>query len=315
MDHLLFQVEVLLLDIGKRPWILDIIGIDLPLILALNSLVVLLIVSNVFVLKFLDDAFEILALVTLNHLVGQSLLRDVTIIEIDTDVLVLHLQIPRDGRVGHDLLEVLLRTIFDLVAVEHGDLGHVLECWLEPASDHHVLLNEFHVCPVVALRQLFFLADGNRVQTFVHASLRFAIERTPWTMKLALIRHLLLYLWKCLGRVVLVLNPESLLAHIVTYFWSQVLLEGGVRLRKFPLLQGLRALINCQLIFTTAFLDASKRAIPHVETEQSVPDHVLSTLGSRLFEHGKFLDVALDSSQACIEVFIDEQILIVLLLV
>ena len=236
VDHLLFQVEVLLLDIGKRPWILDIIGINLPLILAFNSLVVLLIVSNVFVLKFLDDAFEILALVTLNHLVGQSLLRDVTIIEIDTDVLVLHLQIPRDGRVGHDLLEVLLRTIFDLVAVEHGDLGHVLECWLEPASDHHVLLNEFHVCPVVALRQLFFLADGNRVQTFVHASLRFAIERTSWTMKLALIRHLLLYLWKCLGRVVLVLNPESLLAHIVTYFWSQVLLEGGMRLRKFPLL-------------------------------------------------------------------------------
>ena len=86
-----------------------------------------------------------------------------------------------------------------------------------------------------------------------------------------------------------------------------------MRLRKFTPFQSFSSLVNCQLIFAKVFVGCSQRAISHIETQKSVPDHVLATLGGGLLENWQLLYVPFDSSQARVKVLINEQILIFLL--
>ena len=90
---------------GQVSWILDLIRVGHAQILPLHGLVVLLVVADVLVLQGLDDAFEVFRLLWGDRLVRQGFLRDVSVIIVDTLVLVLHLDITSDRRIGDNFLE------------------------------------------------------------------------------------------------------------------------------------------------------------------------------------------------------------------
>ena len=163
MQELFLQIEVLLLDFSHCAWIFDIILVNFTRVLPLHSVVVALIVTDTFRLECFDDAFNVLLRTRLNLLPWQDLVRDVTIVKVDTLMSILHFDITTDCRHSHDLLIFALRAFFHGIAVVHWDRCDVLEGWLESAAYHHVLLNEFDVAIFLISCNFLRPADRKRV--------------------------------------------------------------------------------------------------------------------------------------------------------
>ena len=96
-------------------------------------------------------------------------MRDVTVVEVHALVLVLHAQVSSDCGVGHDLLILLLVRILNMVAIEHGIWGDVLERWLQLSLHHDVLLHELYLAAFFALllRYLLYFVERDGVVAVV----------------------------------------------------------------------------------------------------------------------------------------------------
>ena len=107
MNELLLQIDVLLLDVFKGAWVIDLIGVDGPHVLSDDLVVILSVVLDVFVLQILDETFQVFLALS-NLLIREGFGWDISVIKVDANVLVLHLEISGDGRVGYDLFVALL---------------------------------------------------------------------------------------------------------------------------------------------------------------------------------------------------------------
>jgi len=236
VDHLLLQVEVFFFDVCQETWVLNFIRVNVSLVLTLNILIVLLIVPDVFILEFFDDTLEVGPLLTVYVLIRQGLLGDISIVEVHANMLVLHVKVSSDRRVGDDFLELFtLSALLDFVAVEHRDLGDILERRLEATPNHDILLDELHVARVFTLRQFFFLTDRNWILAFMHAFLLLNFAQAARAHIHTFVRDVVFALpgYQRQGhlRLKLVLHPEGLLAHVVAELG--LVSESSVGLGKF----------------------------------------------------------------------------------
>lgn len=163
LQCLLLQVDVLLLNVGQSPRVVDLVFVDGPWIPPLHLRVVLFVVLDVLALKSLDHTFQVGGLEALHALSRQALLRDVSIVKVDPHVLVLQVEVPSDSGVSHNLLVLIRLRVVDFVAVEHRDLVDVLQGWLQTSVEHDVLLDQLHLT-LVAARNLLLLRNRNRVK-------------------------------------------------------------------------------------------------------------------------------------------------------
>ena len=129
MNILLLDFQVLLLNLNQAPRIFDLVVVKASSapVFPLHSLVVLLVVIYVLALKLLNGSFKILGFSALQVLLWQVLLRDISIVEVDTDMLVFHVEVASDSWVCHDFLKLLFISILDFIAIEHRDWSYVLE--------------------------------------------------------------------------------------------------------------------------------------------------------------------------------------------
>ena len=137
VNSLLLQIHVLLLHVSQTPWIINAVLTQvcwlIRIFLILESLLIveLPVVDDVLTLEVLDNLLEGSALgLLLDVQVWKFLLWQVSVIKVDTHVLVPHLKVSSEGWVSHDFLIVFLGGVVDFITVEHGYLLDVLQSGL-----------------------------------------------------------------------------------------------------------------------------------------------------------------------------------------
>ena len=103
-----------------------IVIVDSSQIFPLYMRVVLSIVFDVFVLQSLHDAFQVGLFGTFEHFLWQCLHRDISVVKIDANMLILHLKVTAHSWVSHYFFIVLLTRVLQLIAIEHRVLSDVL---------------------------------------------------------------------------------------------------------------------------------------------------------------------------------------------
>ena len=117
-------------------------------------------------MQVIGDAFEGKLRARLELFPWRILLGHVSIVEVDTNVSILHLQITTDCRHRHDLLifapllPIVPVFLADGVTVVHRIGGYVLESRLQPTIKQHILLEELYIAFFFLIpEQLVFFAD------------------------------------------------------------------------------------------------------------------------------------------------------------
>ena len=124
----------------------------------------MLIVLQVFALQLLQMSLQCLALsLLLDLVVRQLLLRDVSIIKVDSLVLVPHLEVSPKSGIRHNLLVILNTSIVNFITVEHWDGLDVFEGGLQSSIQHDILLLQLHIGIFFLCCQLLIVSDQQRV--------------------------------------------------------------------------------------------------------------------------------------------------------
>ena len=86
-----------------------------------------------------------------------------SIVKVDTLMLVLHFKVSTEGWIGHNLLIILHPSVINFITVEHGDLLEVLQSRLKSSINHHILLHKLHVCIFILFSELLCVSNQKRI--------------------------------------------------------------------------------------------------------------------------------------------------------